>query len=288
MQDDAYVRPMGFLWRPPGPVDASPLVALELPLAAIRFTAPLFLRRRARVPPPASDASRSAARAWVELCLWTLRAGAGDATGAAQGPAGRPARRAGHARSDPRLGGGKGRVAARRRRVAGSPPPDHSGVRLGALGHDGRRRRALRSSRRGDRAARRLVACGLVASRSPPPAGLHPFGDRQALLWGNSAGFRCSGCRRPLAARRASGIPGATSWPTRRCAASAASSATWRRFRRSRRTPSCAGGCWPTCAPTLGLRSQPGGQRQPTVLSGPHALLLCQARHQRSRAQFDL
>lgn len=44
VQDDAYVRPMRFLWHPPGlPFMLSPLVALELPLAAIRFTAPLFL-----------------------------------------------------------------------------------------------------------------------------------------------------------------------------------------------------------------------------------------------------
>ncbi len=44
VQDDAYVRPMRFLWHPPGlPLILSPLVALELPLAAIRFSAPLFL-----------------------------------------------------------------------------------------------------------------------------------------------------------------------------------------------------------------------------------------------------
>lgn len=44
VQDDAYVRPMRFLWHPPGlPLMLSPLVALELPLVAIRYSAPLFL-----------------------------------------------------------------------------------------------------------------------------------------------------------------------------------------------------------------------------------------------------
>lgn len=44
VQDDAYVRPMRFLWHPPGlPLVLSPLVALEIPLAAIRCSAALFL-----------------------------------------------------------------------------------------------------------------------------------------------------------------------------------------------------------------------------------------------------
>ena len=44
VQDGAHVRPMRFLWHPPGlPLMLSPLVALELPLAATRYSAPLFL-----------------------------------------------------------------------------------------------------------------------------------------------------------------------------------------------------------------------------------------------------
>lgn len=108
----------------------SPLVALELPLTAVRLVEPLFLGGGPRVSPPVEHPPRAAARARVELRVRPVRAVAGDAARATQGPVGRPAGRGGHAHADPPALGGRDSFAARGGCGARSARPDQMGVRM--------------------------------------------------------------------------------------------------------------------------------------------------------------